>query len=479
MKDKVLRYIKEHSMLNPGDRVLVALSGGPDSVCLIHLLHTLEEELNIKCFAAHINHCLRGEDSDKDEAYAEELCGRLNITFFSKKIDINLWAKEKGISTEMAGREARYDFFEFIKNEYSLNKIALAHNANDQAETILMRMIRGTGSEGLRGIRPVRDGIFIRPILILSRKEIEEYCEENNLNPRIDKTNLEELYYRNKIRLQLIPYIQENFNPNIISSLNRLAILEDIDNDFIDKEADINYEKFCIRDSKEIIIKKDAFSVHRAVLSRLIRKAFNDASGFSSNFEKVHVEDIIALQKQGTGKSISLPGGMSAENRYSDIYLVNKNLISAKGYREEYLIKDLKDIKDELTGGLNVFSKEFNYTLVFKLTVSSEKIQLKNNNAVKYFDFDKIKGSIILRSRKDGDRFNPLGMKGTKKLKDIFIDLKIPQVKRNEIPLICFDDDIAWIIGYKISDKYKVDINTKNILQINIESEAVMNERRF
>lgn len=470
--DKALSYINEHSMLKSGEKVLVALSGGPDSVCLIHILYNLQEKLNIQCFAAHLNHCLRGEEADKDEAYSEELCRRLNIPFFSKRVDINALAAKRGISVEMAGREARYEFFDEIKNKYQIHKIAVAHNANDQAETILMRFMRGTGSEGLRGIKPIREGIFIRPILCLSREEIEEYCRINNLNPRIDKTNLEDIYYRNKIRLQLLPYIEENFNSNIISTLNRLAYLIDSDNDYIQEQVDINYNIFCNANEEGLLIHKDAFKLHKAILSRLIRKAYNEFSGIHSNFQKVHVDDIIFLQKQGTGRSINLPGGICAENRYYDIYFFKKDSKGELVFNEKYIIENINDIKSKLYEGFNIYLQDFRLNLNIKRLELKPSLNLKTNNTTKYFDLNKIKGSILLRNRKAGDRFSPLGMKGSKKLKDLFIDLKVPQDKRNDIPLLCFDDDIAWIIGYNISDKYKVDKNTKNILQIKLESEA-------
>ena len=219
MIEKVKEFIIENSLINKDDKVLVALSGGPDSVCLLHCLYSLKEDFNIKIGAAHVNHMLRGQDSLEDKEYSRKLCESLDIDFYSKEIDINKIAKNKGISIEMAGREARYNFFEEIRKTYNYNSIAVAHNENDQAETIIMNLMRGTGIEGLCGIRPKRNGNIIRPILCLSRLEIEKYCIENNLNPRIDKTNLENIYSRNKIRLELIPYMKDNFNPNVIESI--------------------------------------------------------------------------------------------------------------------------------------------------------------------------------------------------------------------------------------------------------------------
>ncbi|MDZ7542755.1 tRNA lysidine(34) synthetase TilS, partial [Clostridium perfringens] len=196
--------------------------------------------------AAHVNHMLRGEEALKDEAYAESLCKKMGIQFYSTRVDINSIAKEKNISHEMAGRDERYKFFNDIKYTHIYSKIAVAHNSNDQAETVLMNMMRGTGIEGLCGIRSKRNNGIIRPILCLSRSEIENYCKENNLNPRIDKTNLEKIYSRNKVRLDILPYMQENFNEDIIDTINRMSRLLQIDNDFIEKQCNNSYKKYCI-----------------------------------------------------------------------------------------------------------------------------------------------------------------------------------------------------------------------------------------
>ena len=217
-----MNFISENSMLDKGDKVIVAFSGGPDSTCLLYILNELKEELGITLLGAHLNHCLRGQESDKDEEYAKKTCESLNIDFYSKRVDVHRISQEKNLSCEMAGREVRYEFFNELMHKFNASKIALAHNANDQAETILMRIMRGTGIEGMVGIKPVRDKIYVRPILHLNRSEIEKYCEEKNINPRIDKSNLEKIYARNKVRLDLIPYIEENFNSDIVNTLKSI-----------------------------------------------------------------------------------------------------------------------------------------------------------------------------------------------------------------------------------------------------------------
>jgi len=455
-----MRYIKENSMFDKGDKVIVAVSGGPDSTSLLYILNAFKEELGITLVGAHINHCLRGDESDKDEEYAKKTCESLNINFYSKKVDIHRVSKEKNLSCEMAGREVRYDFFKELITKLNADKVALAHNANDQAETILMRIMRGTGIAGMIGIRPVRDEIYVRPILHLSRKEIEKYCMINNITPRIDKSNLENIYGRNKVRLELIPYIEENFNKEIIKTLNRLSDIVKVDNEYLEEICRQEFEKCCEIGQQRVIINKYAFKLNEAILSRMVRRALLVVNHNLYNFEKIHISNIMELQKHDTGKSIMLPQNIIVENCYGNIqiYIYAKPI---EDYNNQYYLKiDEKNV-------IHSINK------VVKIDVKSKMkyTEFIGSDYTKYFDYDKILEPIMLRYRKDGDRFTPLGMLGNKKINDLFIDLKIPKAKRNEIPLICFGNEIAWVVGYRVSEKFKVSKDTKNILQIRIGSE--------
>lgn len=460
LSETVMDFIKENSMFDKGDKVIVAFSGGPDSTCLLYILNNFKEELGITIVGAHLNHCLRGEEADKDEEYAKEICDSLNIDFYSEKVDVHRISKEKNLSCEMAGREARYGFFEELMVKLNANKVALAHNANDQAETILMRIMRGTGIEGIVGIRPVRDKIYVRPILRLSRKKIEKYCLGNNINPRIDKSNLENVYARNKVRLELIPYMEENFNKDIIKTLNRLSDIVKKDNEYLENISEKECKKHCEIGQQRVIINKAAFGEHEAILSRVIRSALLAVNHNLYNFEKVHIYNIIELQKHETGKSIMLPQNIIVENCYGNIHIY-------------IYVKTTEANNNQYS--LNINQENFIQSLnkVVKIDVKPrlQFTEFKENDCTKYFDYDKIKKPIIFRYRKDGDRFIPLGMKGNKKIKDLFIDLKIPKAQRNTVPLICFGDDIAWVVGYRVSEKFKVSKDTKNILQIRIGRE--------
>lgn len=462
MYKKVLTYIEENNLIKSGDRILVALSGGPDSVCLLYILIKLRETLGIEIGAAHLNHMLRGEDALGDEEYVNKLCKDLNIPCYIKQVDINKYARENKLSSEMAGRSVRYDFFDEIISKYGFNKIATAHNANDQAETILFRLMRGTGLEGLGGIKVSRDNKIIRPILCLSRNEVEDYIEKEGLNPRIDKTNFEKVYNRNKIRLDILPYIKKHFNADIVQTLNRMSTLLQKDNDYLERSAYKYYEKNCLKSKEHFILKKELFNEEEAITSRVIRNALTEYSKSNYDFEMKHISEIIHLARKNSGKKIDLPNKIYAENIYGDIYIKKRIKKQKIDNKNEIVIN-----KNDINGKKVEFH---NYKLEFSI-IDNNNLIYKKNSLKKFFDFDLIENFIVIRKRKDGDKMIPLGMKGTKKIKDIFIDAKVPKEQRDYIPIIEFDNNIAWLTGIKVSDEYKVNNNSKNILMISIERE--------
>ncbi|WP_061313548.1 tRNA lysidine(34) synthetase TilS [Clostridium botulinum] len=462
MKKKVLSYIVDNNLIKSGDKILVALSGGPDSLCLLNILKELREELDIEIGAAHLNHLLRGEDAFKDEEFVISTCKEMNIPYYVKRVDINKYSKEHKLSSELAGRNVRYGFFDEILKKDGFNKIATAHNANDQAETIIFRLMRGTGLEGLGGIKVCREDKIIRPILCLSRKEVEKYIKEKNLNPRIDKTNFEKIYNRNKIRLDIIPYIQNNFNEDIVKTLNRMSLLIQKDNAFIERLCIKAYNEYCKKntDSKFYILKKELFKEDQAIVTRIIRTALIEYSKSHYDFEMKHIYDILELSKKETGKGINLPKNIYVENIYGDIKISSKMKEDIKVDKTEFLLNK-KSIGED-----RIQFNNYEFEISVLKNKSTNLIDLKENKLVKYFDLDKINENILFRTRKNGDKITPLGMKGQKKLKDIFINMKVPKEERDLIPVICFDNDIAWILGLQISDNFKVTNNSKNILKI-------------
>lgn len=461
MLDKVIKYINDNELIQDQDKILIALSGGPDSVCMLHILYKLKDMLNIELGAIHINHMLRGDESDKDEKYIGNLCSELGINYYVKRIDIEYVANETSVSLEVAGRNERYKAFEEIRERYGYNKIAVAHNANDQAETVLMRMMRGTGLEGLTGIKSKREDGIIRPILCLNRKEIEGYCGENKLNPRIDKSNQERIYSRNKVRLDIIPYMKEHFNEDIVETLNRMVSLLQKDNEFIEEYSQKCYNKYCKITDKQLEVSKELFIKEmEAVVTRVVIKAFKEISNSHQNFEMKHIYEIINLAKNSTGKKINLTNNIICENSYGNIiFKVNGKDIIDNKVNEVRINKS--SILDDVT------FKDYNIS--FQIINNKNKVEFSKNSLIKLFDYDKIEKEIIIRHRIDGDKIIPLGMKGNKKLKDIFIDMKIPREMRDEIPILCFDDKIAWIVGYKTSQESRITQDTKKILKITFD----------
>ena len=322
MKEKVLETIKKYNLIENGDKIVIGVSGGPDSITLLNVLLEIKNEnvIDFDMVVCHINHMIR-EEAAQDEEYVLEFCKKYNIEYFVKRIDIEDKAKKDKIGTEEAGRIARYEFFNEIIKKTSSNKIATAHTANDNAETVLMNIIRGSGTSGLKGIEAKRDNL-IRPLIKCTREEIERYCEVNNLNPRIDKTNFENIYTRNKVRNMLIPYIRENFNPNIIESLNRLSDLSKQENEYLEKETAKIYKKILIEEKNgEIILDLNQFNLQETVIkNRLVLYTINILFGTRSGIEKKHIEDIIKLCGNNIGNKFLIP------NKKVKILVKNKKI---------------------------------------------------------------------------------------------------------------------------------------------------------
>ena len=318
LEEKILNTIKKYDLIKNGDNIVIGVSGGPDSMALLNALIDLKETSKIKyeITVVHINHMIRKE-ADEETEFVKEFCKKNGIECYVKREKVEAIAEKQRIGTEEAGRKLRYSFFEEIAQKVNANKIATAHNANDNAETVLMNIIRGSGTSGLKGIEPIRENKFIRPLIECRRDEIEEYCNNQNLNPRIDKSNFENVYTRNKVRNMLIPYIKENFNPNIISSLNRLSELARNENEFIEKEVENAYKKIIMKEmlgnkafeeKNKIILDLKAFNkLDLVIKNRLMLYTIGKVLGSSQNIEKVHIEDLIKLCSNNIGNKYLTP----------------------------------------------------------------------------------------------------------------------------------------------------------------------------
>ncbi|MCC0784068.1 tRNA lysidine(34) synthetase TilS [Clostridioides sp. ES-S-0108-01] len=455
--DKVLSTINKHNLIQKGDKIVLGLSGGPDSVCLLHVLNRLKKDFNIEIYAAHLNHQIRGIEAQKDALYVSKLCEDMGIIFFVKSINVPKYCENEGLSLEEGARKLRYEMFYEIKDKIKANKIAIGHNLNDQAETVMMRIMRGTGLKGLKGIDYIRDNCIIRPILDVERSEIEEYCEAYNLNPRIDKTNLENIYTRNKIRLDLLPYMKDNFNSNVIESIVRMSNSLKSDNDYIEKEAEAKFREVSnVKEKGFVEINLDDFvCLHEAIKVRVLRNSIKHILGDTNFVDQRHIEDIMSLEDNSkVNKMLTLPRNIFVYRKKDSIILTNEEIVN-----------------EEIEFYYNVPSNGFIKIKELKQIIETQVMSIdryksmKLDNSSKGFDFNKVKGGIVIRSRRQGDKIK-LAM-GSKKVKDLFIDLKIPREERCKIPIITDSEGIICVGDYKISENYKIDERTKEVLKIN------------
>lgn len=308
--EQVLKTIKKYNLIKPNDKIVCGVSGGPDSICMLDILRRVKEEnkINFDIMVCHINHLIR-EEATVDEQYVENYCKKYSIPFYAKRIDVKKQAENSKQGTEEAGRNVRYDFFEEIFQKEKGTKIAIAHNKNDKIETMIMNIFRGSGISGLRGIEPIRDNKFIRPLIECERVEIETYCEENELNPRIDKTNFINDITRNKIRNMVIPYIKNEFNPNIINTLNRLSDVITEEDEYMKKQTLDIYNKIKIKeDDGFTILDLKHFNIQEEIIrKRIIILAITKTVGTAQNIEKVNIEDIIKLCSNNIGNKYLTP----------------------------------------------------------------------------------------------------------------------------------------------------------------------------
>ena len=458
----MIQTIQRENLIKDGDKILVALSGGPDSVVLLHTLTNLKSRYNIKLYAAHLNHKIRGMEAQKDAMYAAQLCDSLGVTFFVKAVDVPLYASENKLTLEEAARKVRYDMLFEIKQKISADKIAVAHNLDDQAETILMRMLRGTGIKGLKGMDYIRDGCVIRPLMDVQKNDILEYCKENGLSPRIDKSNLEPDYTRNKIRLNLIPYIENEFTPNLKETLSRMSNIIREDSDYLEKEAEKFFRKEAVFLSGNIV-KIDTLDIehlHNSMKKRLVRLCIHHCLKNLEGIESIHIDDVLSLMKSGRNETVlNLPKGLLVYKKPDGLYFTLSQIEHTVNCFEYSLIPGEEVVIEEI--GMKIESK----------VMAKEKcILLPTGQFTKAFDLNKIKGDIKIRTRAEGDKMKPMGLGGTKKLKDIFIDMKVPRDKRDSIPVVCDDEGIIWLVGYKISEDYKIDDSTTTVVRLSCKS---------
>lgn len=421
--ERVANRNKKESLVENGDRIVVGFSGGPDSVFLVEMLLKLREKIDFDIVLVHINHLLRGEEAQRDEDFSINYGKSKGLKVFARKINITSFGKEKGLSLEEAGREARYSFYKEVLEKSNSNKIALAHNKDDQIETFMFRLTRGTGLSGLEGIATKRDR-YIRPISEIYKSEIVNYLDENNISYCIDSTNLENEFTRNSIRIDLIPFIEKRYNPKFKDKI--FSLIEEIRdiNIFIEKEI----EQFSYNETINIeSILKFPKSIRGKILSKYLYKY-----GLEVNRKKISL--IESILEKGGSQEISLDSQYILKKEYNILKIQKINLI--------------KNNIEEVTFTIPNKIKYGDYI------IEAEYVERGEQNKNCFYTNLKLGDTLIVRGRKDGDKIIPTGMKGEKKLKEIFINEKIGKEKRDSIPLIVHNDNIVWIAGVRGNEKY-------------------------
>lgn len=460
MVSKVEKALSRFCMIVPEDRVLVALSGGGDSVALLYCLLELSKKRDFSLACAHLHHGIRGAEADRDEAFCRELCEKEGLFLAVEHRDIPRLAKERGISQELCGREERYAFFERVCEEYDLTKIATAHHLGDNAETNLLHLIRGTGLEGLRGIEPCR-GRIIRPLLLVSKEEIEAFLEERKLSFREDSSNLSDAYTRNKIRSRVIPVLKE-LNPSFEEGIFRMNELILAENDYLEKCAKEAYEKMAKEGKSRVVLPLAPFlECHPAIRRRVLQLAFLRVTGQKP--ESGRALDIEKLALRGRPSKGLILGNAEAKIEYEKLIITKKK---GENITEPYAFP--LQIGGENTEILHLGYRIF-AEILEKEEFSAPKIQKKFKSCL--FNYDKIYDTVISRNRKTGDAYEPLGGAGRRTVKKMMIDEKIPRGLRGTLPVFACGEKVLWAYGLRINDAYKVTADTQKILQITVVEE--------
>jgi len=452
MYQKFKAYVKEYHMLSEQDKVIVGVSGGADSICLLFMLLKLQKEMGFSIAAVHVHHGIRGEGADADERYVKEICAKQEVELFCFHENVPEYVRMTGCTEEEAGRNIRREIFEKVLKEQSATKIALAHHMNDNVETFLWNLCRGTGFTGLGAIRPVADE-YIRPLLCLKREEIEEYLREQGIGYCVDETNSQDDYTRNRIRNHIVPYLEECVNTQAVSHIAETIENIRIFNEYVEKEVE-KYVKSCVvcQDNKYILNKKEYEKIPEIFRKNVIYECLAKAAGMKRDIESVHVSSVEMLLDKQVGKKIDLPYGMQAFRIYEGVEIFRRTDV---GGEKNILKSDMPDVK------IRVFER------------TSEMVTFPEKTYTKWFDYDIIKCTVEIRHRESGD-YIAINKNGkTQKLKQYFINEKIPQNIRDKIWLVADGQEIMWIVGYRQNQMYQTTDKTTKIMEICFEGKDI------
>jgi len=453
--------MSRHRMVEPGFKVLVGVSGGPDSMALLHVLHLLKDELGISLHVAHLNHMFRGSESEADALFVADAAKRYNLPATVETVDVPAYRARHRLSGQVAARQVRYRFFLETAKSVGASRVALAHQADDQAETILINFLRGSGITGLKGIAPVRGGFYIRPMLTVRRYEIESYCNAANLPFRRDSSNLKAVYARNKIRMSLLPLLEREYNPSLVSVLLRLGEICREEDKYLEEQSEAAYRNSLREAStgRVVLSLEELKPMPTAIKRRVLRRAWQVSTGEPADLSFGHVEAVLGLiGESAAGSKIILPGNVTAVKSYNTIELLRE--------------QDGEGVPDyvyplEIPGVTRI--PELGCCISAMLSSRERDVDLASLPPTEaMLDFDKLPAWIFVRKRRDGDVFHPYGLASEMKLKDFFIKQKVPRRLRDRIPLVCTTEEIVWVGGVRTGDRWKVNGNTKRVLHLKL-----------
>lgn len=458
--EKVKKTIKKYRMLESGDRVIVGVSGGPDSMALLYALNQIKEKYNLVLKVAHLNHGFRGEEAQREAQFVEEMAQKLELPFEVKAFDVPAYKKKSSLSSQEAARVIRYQFLEDVRKKFNAKKIALGHNANDQAETLMMWLLRGTGVKGLSGIPPVREGGIIRPLIETTREEIEVYLKEREIPFVIDSSNQKTDYLRNRLRHELLPLLEEHYNPQLVKSLVQTASILRREDEYLENIAkDLLKEIVVSKDSRSVVIdSKGLLALPSVIQMRCVRGVLEQVKGDLRRISSTHIYDIIKIvSNDKPHRVLKLPEGIRVEKSYNHLTVTLHQTAPPPFY---YQFTSLPD---------QVSIEEIGREMRFETLEGGNHLIDKENFDLAYLDEGKVLMPLTIRNAKPGDRFQPLGMKGEKKIKDFFIDEKVPLKERKRIPMLFFGDLLGWVGGMRINHRLRVTKGTRKILRIEIK----------
>ncbi|HWT76383.1 MAG TPA: tRNA lysidine(34) synthetase TilS [Mobilitalea sp.] len=468
MLNKIWCYSEKFHMIERGDRIVVGISGGADSVCLLYVLKKLCTEKDISLIAVHINHGIRGEEADRDELFVKEFCERLGVEFYPYFYDVRGLAAKEGISEEEAGRNVRYQTFLEVCKHQKCNKIAVAHNKNDNAETVLFHLFRGSGIKGMSGIEPRRnitadfgEVTLIRPLLCAERKEIEAYLRKERLTFQTDSTNLTEDYSRNKIRNRILSYAVSEINSGAVGNINETSLKLREAFEYMEFLVSQRYQVLVRQEAEEFLLSVRELCLEPVILQKgILQKVLEKLAGNRKDLEAKHIDAIISLIGKQVGRRVHLPYGMIAERGYEDIKIFRETANQKPETGKEML----EPVKVTIPG--RTFIPQYRKILESDIIKYEKNDQIPKSSCMKWFDYDKIENAVEIRNREEGDYIQINNSGGRKKLKDYFIDHKIPRKQRDSQILIADGNHIMWIPGdgERMSEKYKVDDTTVKVL---------------